>query len=172
MKEEVLHKVCNNWDRKVAWLLGCLFVLWITFESHGILNVLNCHHALFFDACTTCNIFVVIHFKEIWIASNKSVVCLSLLLVTMTLPFLLLKAFYDKTLSVGDMFVCGIFFPKIFTKGVLKPYKITSHLNMFIWWDNMNKQMKENTDVVTSINYGVVLFLSWSKCIYNLKMTL
>ena len=34
----------------------------------------------------------------------------------MTLPYLLLEAFCDKVLSVGDMLVCGFFFPKICTK--------------------------------------------------------
>ena len=39
-----------------------------------------------------------------------------MLLMTMTLPYLLLKAFCDKVLSVGDMFVCGFLLPTIFTK--------------------------------------------------------
>jgi hypothetical protein len=40
-----------------------------------------------------------------------------MLLVIMTLPYLLLEDFCDKALSIGDMYVSGFSFPKIFTKG-------------------------------------------------------
>ena len=36
----------------------------------------------------------------------------------MTLPYLVLKAFCDKTLNVGEVFVCGFFFPKLFDEWV------------------------------------------------------
>ena len=56
VKEEALHEVCINWymylgEFIVDWmLLDCLIISWILFESHGILNVLICHFAFFFDA--------------------------------------------------------------------------------------------------------------------------
>jgi hypothetical protein len=40
-----------------------------------------------------------------------------MLLVRRTLPYLLLKAFCDKILGVGDVFVNGFLFLIIFTKG-------------------------------------------------------
>lgn len=42
-----------------------------------------------------------------------------MLLVTMALPYLLPKTSCDKTLIVGDMFACRVFFLKIYTKGVV-----------------------------------------------------
>ena len=33
------------------------------------------------------------------------------------LPYLSLEAFFDKALSVGDVFVCGFFFPKTYIEG-------------------------------------------------------
>ena len=47
-----------------------------------------------------------------------------MLLVTMALPYLLLEASCDKTLTVGDVFVCAIFFLKIYTERVVN--------NMFV----------------------------------------
>ena len=59
-------------------------------------------------------------------------VCRGLLLVTMTLPYLLLKGFFrNKVLSEGDMFVCRLFFPKIFTKGVC-----WWHVYMWVFFPN------------------------------------
>ena len=42
-----------------------------------------------------------------------------MLLVTMALPYSLLETSCDKTLSVGDVFVCAVFFLKIYTKRVV-----------------------------------------------------
>ena len=56
-----------------------------------------------------------------------------MLLATVTLLSLLLEGFYDKALSVGDMFECEIFFPKIFTKGlqvVTRDYKSFEYVYM------------------------------------------
>ena len=39
-------------------------------------------------------------------------------LVTITLPYLLLKVLCHKALIISDVFVCGFFFPKTFTQGV------------------------------------------------------
>ena len=41
---------------------------------------------------------------------------MNMMLIMMTLPYLLLEDFCNKALSVGDVFVCGFFFLKIFTK--------------------------------------------------------
>ena len=43
----------------------------------------------------------------------------TMLLVTMALPYSLLETSCDKTLSVGDVFVCAVFFLKIYTKRVV-----------------------------------------------------
>ena len=37
--------------------------------------------------------------------------------MTMNSPYLILVAFCDKVLNIGDVYVCEIFFPKTFTKG-------------------------------------------------------
>lgn len=41
---------------------------------------------------------------------------------------------------------------------------------MFVGWDNINKQMKEDFGIMTGMGYDVVSFLSWSKCILNVKI--
>jgi hypothetical protein len=39
-------------------------------------------------------------------------------LVTITLSYLLLKVFCHKALTLSDVFVCELFFPKTFTQGM------------------------------------------------------
>ena len=46
----------------------------------------------------------------------------------MTLLYLLLEAFCDKVLGVGDIFVCRFFFPKILIEGVQYINKVVSRL--------------------------------------------
>lgn len=48
----------------------------------------------------------------------KLCVCGVMLMVTMNIPHLLLKVFYDKVLNVGKVCIRGFFFPKIFIDGV------------------------------------------------------
>ena len=49
-----------------------------------------------------------------YIVSNKLKMCWAMMLVTMNIPHLLLKAFCDKVLNVGKVCTHGFFFPRIY----------------------------------------------------------
>lgn len=89
------------------------------FESYNILDLLNCHYVLFSDAIVAY-IFVVIHFQVLYCKQQLSSVLRTWgpLLVTMTLPYLLLEALWVKVFNVGDVLYVSFWFLKYLPRGV------------------------------------------------------
>lgn len=127
VKEETRHKVCNNFPKYLGAPLtieGCLIAqLYHKFCSKITIFLMCLIWEFFFDTIVAIFI-VVIHFKEVQIASNKLVYCWGMLLARRTLPYLLLKILVGfsslKLFTKGVLVMCLStgFSPNIFTKGV------------------------------------------------------